>query len=76
MKKEEIKELSTKELRERLDAAVVALNQLKINHSISPLDNPSQIKQDRKMGHITVLTDDTAACVDALESTGCWDDLR
>ena len=49
MKKEEIKELSTKELRERLDAAVVALNQLKINHSISPLDNPSQIKQDRKM---------------------------
>ena len=46
MKKEEIKELSTKELRERLDAAVVALNQLKINHSISPLDNPSQIKQD------------------------------
>ena len=49
MKKEEIKELSTKELCERLDAAVVALNQLKINHSISPLDNPSQIKQDRKM---------------------------
>ena len=49
MKKEEIKELSTKELRERLDAAVIALNQLKINHSISPLDNPAQIKQDRKM---------------------------
>ena len=49
MKKEEIKELCTKELRVRLDAAVVALNQLKINHSISPLDNPSQIKQDRKM---------------------------
>ncbi len=49
MKKEEIKELSTKELRERLDAAVVALNQMQINHSISPLDNPSQIKQDRKM---------------------------
>ena len=36
----------------------------------------AQVKQDRKMGHITVLTDDTAACVDALESTGCWDDLR
>ncbi len=49
MKKEEIKELSTKELRERLDAAVIALNQLKINHSISPLDNPAQIKHDRKM---------------------------
>ena len=36
----------------------------------------AQVKQDRKMGHITVLTDDTAACVDTLESTGCWDDLR
>ena len=49
MKTEEIKELSTKELCERLDAAVVALNQLKINHSISPLDNPSQLKHDRRM---------------------------
>ncbi|WP_288239895.1 5-(carboxyamino)imidazole ribonucleotide synthase [uncultured Bifidobacterium sp.] len=36
----------------------------------------AQVKHDRKMGHITVLTDDTAATVEALESTGCWDDLR
>jgi 5-(carboxyamino)imidazole ribonucleotide synthase len=28
------------------------------------------------MGHITVLTDDTAATVDALEETGCWNDLN
>ncbi len=48
MKKAEIKELSTKELKERLDAAVVALNQLEINHSISPLDNPARITHDRK----------------------------
>ena len=34
------------------------------------------VKHDRKMGHITVLTDDTAATVKALESTGCWDDLK
>lgn len=36
----------------------------------------AQVKHDRKMGHITVLTDDTAATVESLESTGCWDDLR
>ena len=49
MNKAEIKELSTKELSERLEAAVVALNQLEINHSVSPLDNPAKITQDRKM---------------------------
>ena len=49
MNKAEIKELSTKELNERLEAAVVALNQLEINHSVSPLDNPAKITQDRKM---------------------------
>lgn len=49
MNKAEIKELSTKELKERLEAAVVALNQLEINHSISPLDNPSRITHDRRM---------------------------
>ena len=49
MNKAEIKELSTKELTERLEAAVVALNQLEINHSISPLDNPAKITQERRM---------------------------
>ena len=49
MNKAEIKELSTKELNERLEAAVVALNQLEINHSVSPLDNLAKITQDRKM---------------------------
>ena len=49
MKKAEIKELATKELQERLDAAVVALNQLEINHSISPLDSPPKITHERRM---------------------------
>ena len=49
MNKAEIKELSTKELKERLEAAVVALTQLEINHSVSPLDNPAKITQDRRM---------------------------
>jgi len=48
MKIAEIKGLSTKELIERVDADAFALQQLKINHSISPLDNPSKIKQLRR----------------------------
>ena len=49
MKKEEIKELGTKELRERLEVAQKEYIQMKINHSISPLDNPAKITQDRRM---------------------------
>ena len=49
MNKAEIKELSTKELIERLEAAEVALNQLEINHSVSPLDNPAKITHERRM---------------------------
>jgi 5-(carboxyamino)imidazole ribonucleotide synthase len=36
----------------------------------------AEVKHNRKMGHITVLTDDTAATVNALEETGCWSDLN
>ena len=44
MKIAEVRELSDKELNERLDAERVALNQLVLNHSVSPLDNPTKIK--------------------------------
>ena len=53
MKKAEIKELGSKELQERLDAAVAALNPLGIivlfTHSISPLDSPAKITHERRM---------------------------
>ncbi|HAC21798.1 MAG: 50S ribosomal protein L29 [Tannerellaceae bacterium] len=49
MKIAEIKELGTKELIERVEAETIALNQKEINHSISPLENPAQIKQSRRM---------------------------
>ena len=49
MKKEEIKELSTKELKERLEVAEKEYLQQKINHSISPLDNPANITSDIKI---------------------------
>ena len=49
MKKEEIKELSDKELKERLEVAEKEYLQTKINHSITPLDNPSKITKVRRM---------------------------
>lgn len=49
MTKEEIKQLSTKDLQDRLVEMVKDYRQLKANHSVSPLDNPSQITKDRKM---------------------------
>ncbi|WP_300935759.1 50S ribosomal protein L29 [uncultured Muribaculum sp.] len=49
MKKEEIKELSTQDLKERLEQARKDYLQQKINHAISPIDNPAKITHDRKM---------------------------
>lgn len=48
MKTAEIKELTTAEIQERLAAEKEALNRLMLNHSISPLDNPLQIKDARR----------------------------
>lgn len=48
MKIAEIREFSAQELQERVDAEVKRLDLMKINHSISPLDNPSKITQLRK----------------------------
>ena len=49
MKKEEIKEFSTQDLKERLEQARKDYLQQKINHAISPIDNPAKITHDRKM---------------------------
>ena len=48
MKIKEINELADKDLREKLEQAEVALNQTKLTHQISPLENPSQIKAARR----------------------------
>jgi large subunit ribosomal protein L29 len=48
MKIAEIRDLSTPELIERLEVEVKAYEQKKINHSISPLDNPSVITRSRR----------------------------
>jgi large subunit ribosomal protein L29 len=48
MKNSEIKELSTKELKERIDSEKELLTRLKLNHAVSPLDNPIKIRDSRK----------------------------
>lgn len=49
MTKEEIKELSTKDLQERLAEMEKEYVQMKMNHAVSPLDNPARITRDRRM---------------------------
>jgi large subunit ribosomal protein L29 len=44
MKITEVRELTTKAIQERFEAEVSRLDQMLMQHSISPLDNPSQIK--------------------------------
>ena len=48
MKSAEVKGLSTKELKERVDAEVASLEQMKINPSVSPLDSPVRIRHLRR----------------------------
>jgi large subunit ribosomal protein L29 len=48
MKQEVIRELSTPELIERLDEERIQLSKLKMNHAISPLENPNKIKVYRR----------------------------
>ena len=48
MKTKEIKELETKELAERLETEVAKHNQMKFNHNVTPLENPSLIKAARR----------------------------
>ena len=48
MKKEEIKDLSIKDLRDRIEVAEKAYRELKVTHAISPVDNPAKITADRR----------------------------
>ena len=48
MKIKEVKELETKELVEKLENAVAAYNQKKLNHNITPLEDSSKLKAMRR----------------------------
>ena len=45
MKTSEIKELSTPDLIERIDTEKTMLVRMKLNHAITPLDNPQKVRQ-------------------------------
>jgi len=49
MKQEEIRELATADLYERLEEENKQLVKLKLNHAVSPLENPNKIKTYRKI---------------------------
>ncbi len=48
MKTLEIREMPAKELRERLETEKANLNQMKMNHAISPIEDSSKIKKAKK----------------------------
>jgi large subunit ribosomal protein L29 len=48
MKQSVIKEMATNELEDRLDEEKSRLEKMKVNHLVSPLENPKQITFSRK----------------------------
>ena len=56
MKTSEIRELSTSDLLERIDTERTMLVRMKLNHAITPLDNPQKVK-DVKMTIARLLTE-------------------
>ena len=48
MKSAEIKDMSTQDLVERIEAEKAKLNKLKVQHAVSPVENPSVIKNTRR----------------------------
>ncbi len=48
MKSSEIKELTLQELQERLESEETLMVRMKMNHAVSPLDNPNKIVETRR----------------------------
>ena len=48
MKSAEIKDIATKDLVERIEAEKAQLSKLKVQHAVSPVENPSIIKKNRR----------------------------
>jgi len=49
MEKEEIKKLSDTELKERIANERTMLTKLKLQHSVSPIENPMRVRAQRKL---------------------------
>lgn len=48
MKYSEIVELTTEDLKERIATERAALTKMRMNHAVSPLENPMQIRAKKK----------------------------
>ena len=48
MKTSEIKDLTTEEIREKIETEKDALTKMKMNHAVSPLENPMLIRTTRR----------------------------
>lgn len=48
MKTSEIKDLTTEEIREKIETEKAALTKMKMNHAVSPLENPMLIRATRR----------------------------
>ncbi len=48
MKTSEIKELTTKEIVERIQTEQENLVRLRLNHAVSPLENPNKLKESKR----------------------------
>lgn len=49
MKNPSIKELTTKELLEKLEDEQALIVRMRLNHTVSPLDNPNKLDESRKL---------------------------
>ena len=48
MKTAEIKEMSVQDLQERIASEMARLATMKVQHAVSPVENPSEIKKTRR----------------------------
>ena len=48
MKTSEIKDLTTDEIRDKIETEKAALTKMKMNHAVSPLENPMLIRTTRR----------------------------
>ncbi|MBE6214089.1 MAG: 50S ribosomal protein L29 [Rikenellaceae bacterium] len=64
MKSAEIKDMSIQDLQERIDAEKAKLSQLKVQHAVSPVENPSIIKKSRRdiARMLTILRQKNSKC--------------
>ena len=64
MKSAEINDMSVQDLQERIATEKANLSQLKVQHAVSPVENPSIIKKSRRdiARMLTILRQKNAKC--------------